>query len=432
MSVEAEPTTVSTVSADTAPQTLGGPRVVLVGDRRSSDGEGLVRDLEAAPSRVVARAWYGDESLHAIERHIPDAIVVDLAPSIDASIQTLRHVATAWPDLPVLVLPPEGGELAARALVVSDHIEIVARPLRPWTIASALSRLVPNGAYSEPTTQRVASPARGRIIAVIGSKGGVGTTTFAVNLAVQMKLSSGKRVSIVDLNIEQGDVALATDLISPRSITDLIREGDRLSPELVSSYLVEHGSGIRVLPAPPRPTGAIVDPSAARRVIGAVAATSDYAIVDLPRGLAPLQRTALQSADWVLVVVSNDVASLKNARFLIDAIGDLEKGPNQCHVVVNRVTERGGLDLGDCERALGRRALAELPYDDQLQASWTEGQPITQIATKSPYSRALTELATTFAHPTTRRPATGGGTLSKMGGLLKRKRETTVEDGAWL
>ncbi len=205
------------------------PRVVVVGDRRADDASGMEQDILAAPAEIVAHAWYGDEATQAIEAHNPEAVIVDLAPSIDASIKTLREVTAQWPALAIVVVPPEGGALAARSLVVSDRVEIIDRPLRPWTLASALARMVPE-ADRGPAGRAPPSPppTRARIVAVIGAKGGVGATTFAVNLSVALRQAGAKRVSLVDLNVQQGDVALATDIVPSRSIADLAGEGERL------------------------------------------------------------------------------------------------------------------------------------------------------------------------------------------------------------
>ena len=391
--------------ADAAsPSERAAPRVVLVGDRRADEAQGMVHDIEAAPAQVVAWAWYGDEALQEVAELAPDAVIVDLAASIDAAIETLRELAVTYPALPILVLPPDGGELAARSLVVSDRIEIVARPLRPWTVAGAFGRLLADMRIADAAERRelAPKPLRGRVIAVIGAKGGVGTTTFAVNLGIALRAAAAGRVSLIDLHVEQGDVALATDIVPARSITDLAREGDRLDPDLVASYFAQHGSGLRVLPAPPRPGRTGVDPTTAKRIVGMTAAQSDFVILDLPRGFAPLQRAVLQTADWVLLVIGNEVGSLKNGRVLLDALNDLDKGPNQLHIVLNHIRRGRGLSKRDCERTVGQRVFSELPHEHAHLMAWTEGRPLLELVRGSKYSRAVRDLARIFV-PTNKR-----------------------------
>ena len=403
------------------------PRVVLVGDRRADETQGMVHDIEAAPAQVVASAWYGDEALQAVAELSPDAVVVDLAASIDAAIQTLRELTSIHPALAIVVLPPDGGELAARSLVVSDRIEIVAKPLRPWTVAAALGRLLADAHGGDATEHRKAAPRplRGRVIAVIGAKGGVGTTTFAVNLGMALRAAAAGRVSLVDLNVDHGDVALATDIVPARSITDLAREGDRLDPDLVASYFTRHGSGLRVLPAPPRPTRTVVDPTTAKRIVAMTAAQSDFVILDLPRGFAPLQRAVLQTADWVLVVISNEVGSLKNGRVLLGALNDLDKGPNQLQIVLNHVARGHGLSKRDCERTLGRRVFSELPHEKAHLAAWTEGRPVMELARGSKYSQSVRKLARMFVPTSKRRSARHA--LSRLLSRPKSRAERTSQ-----
>ena len=406
--------------------TPAAPRVVLIGDRRANEAAGMVHDIQATPAEIVAQTWYGDEAVRSVETLKPDAVIIDLAPSIDASIQTLRQLTAVDPLLPIVVLPPDGGELAARSLVVSNRMEVVAKPLRPWTLADVLARMLGEpGTTLDDGEAPARAAARGRVIAVIGAKGGVGTTSFAVNLGVALRRAGAQRVSLVDLNIEQGDVALATDIVPGRSITDLAREGDRVEPDLVASYLTEHASGLRVLPAPARPAGAIVDPSMARRIIQMVARQSGFVLLDLPRGLAPLQRAALQASDWILVVIGNDVSSVKNGRLFLDAIDVLEKGPNQTQVILSQVAGRDGLSERECERALGRRVFMTLPHERLLQTAWNEGRTVLELTGRSSYSRAVTRIAGVFV-PSGRRRR--GGWRRALPGWPRRRAAASEQE----
>ncbi len=135
-----------------------------------------------------------------------------------------------------------------------------------------------------------------------------------------------------------------------------------------------------------------------------VAASSDFAILDVPRGFAPVQRAVLQLADWVLVIAGDDVSSLKNGRLLLDAIAGLEKGPNQTQVIFNRVIGKSAVSKRECEATLGRRVLADLPHERLLPTSWSLGQPLMEMDGRSSFSRTVNEVADAFV-PRPRRPS---------------------------
>ncbi|MCK4449924.1 MAG: response regulator, partial [Anaerolineae bacterium] len=186
----------------------------------------------------------GITATETILREVPTAQVVIL--SVQGETDYLRRAMLAGAR-DFLTKPPSGDELMStiRRVYEMGKTRTVMTPVQPSATAAASARM--QGGRRE-----------GCVIAVFSPKGGVGCTTIAVNLAVvlQHMLGSGQKVALVDTNFQFGDVDVMLNLQASRSIADLVPQIENLDRDMLSSVLTPHGSGIKVLLAPPHPEAA--------------------------------------------------------------------------------------------------------------------------------------------------------------------------------
>ena len=192
------------------------------------------------------------------------------------------------------------------------------------------------------------------IVSYLGTKGGTGTTTLAVNGAADIRRLTGRPTVVVDLKSGPGDVALFLGLRPRYSVLTALDHLAWLDPAILRRFIVEHDCGLHVLAAGDdftRP--GIRDADHMEHLLRALNAAYDYVIIDAGSSLAPPATTAMQLADAILLVANPDVPCLRNLQRIIDAVKAVGVARERLQIVLNRASEFGVLSTAQIERVLG-------------------------------------------------------------------------------
>ncbi len=232
---------------------------------------------------------------------------------------------------------------------------------------------------------------RAHIISVFGTKGGTGKTMISVNLAVALQ-SIGKKVLIVDLDLQFGDVGVFLDIPKFDTISDLIGEGV-FSNATVNSYLYQHSSGVHALCAPVSPEYAeLVKPEHINKIISAVSTDFDFIIFDLGPTIDEVALQALEICNDIYFVTNPEISTLKNTKVcmrVLDTLGQASK----VKMVLNK---EGSSDIRikDAEAALDMAMTFVVPSETRnVIASINRGIPIVLATPKSKVSKAIKSYA---------------------------------------
>lgn len=278
----------------------------------------------------------------------------------------------------VMLRPIDERELDARCEAL-DLRRRRSKELRPSTIVSATRR-----------------PGR-RLVAVYSPKGGVGTTTVAVNLALAMAAREPDGVAIVDLTPMGGHVATHLDLQPKLTIADLIRDSQgMITPEILrSTYLTRHELGILVLAGSPAPTTEpLMDAEETTRVLEGVLTAMPTVVVDLGSYLDERVKAALEYADDVIYVVTPDFPALKSVYGFLEFLNESGSKAADPTIVVNEQFALQTLTPADIDNALGRKVALRIPYDPLLYLrAANQGTPVFAGAPTSQPSRRFDQLA---------------------------------------
>lgn len=215
----------------------------------------------------------------------------------------------------------------------------------------------------ESRRARVRSDDEGMVIAVYGPKGGSGTTTIATGVAAALASTKGKRVALVDLDLQFGDVGIALDLRSANTVTDLLAHPGQIDRAIVDDIFVQHRSGIRALLAPETLALAkTVDPEALTRMIDQLREHFDHIVCDVASNWDDVSAAVLEAADRVILVTTPELAALKDVQRSVVAAPAL-RVDERVRLVVNRWPGKAGVDVPEIERALGRRVALTIGSD---------------------------------------------------------------------
>jgi pilus assembly protein CpaE len=257
------------------------------------------------------------------------------------------------------------------------------------------------------------------MLIVLGPKGGTGKTLTSCNLGVSLA-QADRRVALVDLDLQFGDVGLALGLKPQRPIYDLAKSGGSLDAEKVNAYLTEHSSGLRVLLAPTRPDHAgLVSIELLRETYAALRATHDFVIVDTPPGFTPEVIASIDGATDVCIVGMLDALSLKNTKLGLETLELMGFDPGRIRFVLNRADTKVGITKEDVLSIVGRQPDVLVPSDREVPLALNEGLPIVLANDRCEATRVFRELASRYIGATPvsapAAPAARTGVLARLG-----------------
>jgi pilus assembly protein CpaE len=256
-------------------------------------------------------------------------------------------------------------------------------------------------------TTRAQAPATrtgepGRLISVFSTKGGVGKTCIAINVAAAMAKRSPDPVVLVDGDLQFGDVAVMLSMQAQNTVLDAAAAVQYGDLELVQTLAdKEPSTGLLVLPAPieSMPTDALL-PGEMVNICAALQAIAGHVIIDLPSVFNDYVLAIIEASDDVLLVGSMDIPSIKNLKIGMQQL-DLQAvaGP-KLKLVLNHANAKVKLDVKEIERVLGMSANFPIPDDLAVPISVNSGKPVVVEEPKSPVSRALDCIAESLLGPT--------------------------------
>src|SRR5439155_14562178 len=187
----------------------------------------------------------------------------------------------------------------------------------------------------------------------LGLKGGSGKTLTSANLAVALA-AAGHRTTLVDLDLQFGDVGLALGLRPERTVYDLASSGGSLDAQKLEDFLMVHPSGLRALLAPARPDqAAVVTPDFLRDVYLVLREVNDFVIIDTPPSFSPEVIAAVDSSKEVCMVTMLDSLSLKNAKLGLETLERMEFDSDRVRLELNRADSNVGLPRDDVPAIMG-------------------------------------------------------------------------------
>jgi pilus assembly protein CpaE len=323
--------------------------------------EQALSDRRFAKSTVDVRLGGISEAHDFLARNsTPDVIIVesgDEKENLLAGIDMLSEVCD--PGTSVIVLGDKNDVALYRALVHRGVNDYLARPLTAPLVQDAVLEVC----------RDAEEQGMGRVLAFLGAKGGVGSSTLAGNVAWSLGQLFDEDVALLDLDIAFGTVALSFNLESQQNIDKILAERDRLDETLLERVMPSYDGHLNLLTAPASlQADAEVDFDSLGVLLELVQRRAAFVVLDLPHGWRPWIREILAVADEVVVTATLDLASLRDTKNLIDTLRQLRGDTDQVRVVLNRAggNKKNELKPRDFEAAIGGQPTAVLANDPNL------------------------------------------------------------------
>ena len=303
----------------------------------------------------VISAVDGAEGFRLWGTDLPDMILLDvMLPKLDGYqvAQKIRAEEGEGSHVPIIMLTAEREvEQKVRGLRAGAD-DYLIKPFHPAELLARIKSLL---ARFAPRDTLLARPPMGRILAFYGAKGGVGTTTIAINAAIAFHRELGRKVCLVDGNLQFGDHRVFLDLgLDRKSIVDIVT-APSIDGDLIRNVIVKHDSGVDLLLAPPSPeTAELVRPEHLPFITDQLTSMYDYILVDVDKRLDDVNLGVFEAADTVFVVMTADLSCLKNVRLILETMGHLGYAGDKVQLVLNRSNAFTGINVKNAEGALRR------------------------------------------------------------------------------
>jgi len=300
----------------------------------------------------VVSAVDGAEGFRLWASELPDLILLDvMLPKLDGYqvAQKIRAEEGEGSHIPIIMLTAEREvEQKVRGLRAGAD-DYLIKPFHPAELLARIKSLL---ARFAPKELMLARPPLGRVLAFYGAKGGVGTTTIAINAAIALHRELGRKVCLIDGNLQFGDHRVFLDLgLDRKSIVDVVT-APSMDQDLIKQVLAKHDSGIDLLLAPPTPeTAELVTTDHLPVILDHLRDLYDYILVDIDKRLDDINLGILESAETIFVVMTADLSCLKNVRLVLETIGHLGFA-DRVQLVLNRSNAFTGISVKNAEGAL--------------------------------------------------------------------------------
>ena len=276
--------------------------------------------------------------------------------------------------------------------------DVIARPFDARELEARVEALLLRFQRSRdipPTSMDTGEVRRGRrIIAVFSPKGGVGTTTIAVNIATLATQLHPDRTLLIDLDLQFGQVATHLNLPLNHSVADLARDEEALRDlDLLRTYITVHPNGLHVIGAPGSPELAqLVTARHVERLLATVIPGYDAIILDAGSSLDERTLAAFEQAECIVVPITAELGALKALHTVIEYLRETgDAVVDKMTLVLNGMFPKEPLRTTDVETALAAKISMELPYDALVYVkAINEGVP---VITGSPRSSAADRLS---------------------------------------
>ena len=346
-----------------------------------------------------------EESWNALQEAPIDLLAIACGGHSDRALYFIESAQKQRPERPIVVLAEGAQNGFVRRVFEAGADDVLTLPEAPERVAFAFQKAVARRQGAAAASGIANAP----MVCVLGPKGGTGKTLTASNLAVSLALE-GKKVALVDLDLQFGDIGLSLGLTPDKTLYDLAKSGGSIDLEKLETYLTSHVSGVRVLLAPTRPDQAsFVSVDLLRDVFALLRASYDVVIVDTPPGFTSEVIAAIDVSTHLCIVGMLDSLSLKNTKLGLETLELMGYDESRIALLLNRADSRLGISDDDVSTILGRQPDVFVPSGREIAKSMTDGVPIVLAAERSEAAHAFKQLAERYTGPVTAPSLNGAG-----------------------
>jgi pilus assembly protein CpaE len=394
-------------------------RIVVV-DSDAESRTALRKILGGMPGAVVV-GEFGEvrQALLETPGRRPDLVLLEVPAGReeDMSGGTVRKFVDALPEAAILAMGSGVSAETVIKVIRAGAFEFLSRPVERVDLAEALEKVTRVRRGPAPSVRKT-----GRVLSVFSTKGGLGVTTVAINLAVCLAERAPDNTLLIELDTRQSDIATFLDVRPTYSVVDAFENIDRLDESFLRGLLTRHASGLWVLPGPLRMERTQLNGEQVRAGLEIIRSHFDNVVLDLRHDTSPGTFAGLEASDTIVFLTSLEVSALRSGAAGLAGFRLLGLDPHKVKVVVMREDTGEDVTLKHAREALGVPVYWRTPSDYQTVVSAINtGKPVVTAAPRSKFARNVRQLADML----------GGGAPGAKGASVSKKRAGSLLGMVW-
>jgi pilus assembly protein CpaE len=362
--------------------------ITLVVLSTALDSFKAIRAALASDNRAQLLAGGNDaeQVYEEIVRLKPTAAIIALGPYPEQAINLIQKLQSECPGTALISAAQNAsGDLILQSLRAGAR-EFLNLPIKPEELKTVFDRIA-----DFSVTHIDAPKKKGRMVAVFSSKGGVGTSFMATNLAASNK----ERTVLVDLNLQAGDLPLYLGVDPKYSIADIVENRSRMDEALIMSFVTPCTKNLSLLAAPKQADSADeIEPEHVFEVLQRLRECFDYVVLDPQHTFDSITLAALDQADEIILVLSLDIPAIRSTQRALEIFDRLGYPRKKVRIVVNRWSKQIDLDLRQVEKFVGEPSIGFVPSDYQTTVnSINLGTPLVLSEPNSKIAQEIKRIA---------------------------------------
>lgn len=358
---------------------------------------------------VIGEACNGEEAINLVRESKPDVVLMDINMPVKDGIRATEEITVLSPDTNVIMISVQGEQEYLKKAMAAGARDFLVKPFQGDELIETVHRVdaLSKKRKESKNIQTTPEEIKSKVISVFSTKGGVGKTTIATNLAVSLARLTRKKVALVDLDLQFGDVAVMLNVSLRSTISDLIKEFNLLDETNIEDYMVTHFSGIKVLSAPPKPEYAeYITTAHITKIIECLKSRFHYVVIDTSNIFNEVVLTSLDLSDQILYVSTLDLPTIKNIKSGLEIMDSLHYSNSKISIVLNKASEQFGIKYKDFEETLKYPIWAYIPEDSQtVITSANKGFPFVITRAETKVAKSLMSMARELSQEKTEQEA---------------------------
>lgn len=332
---------------------------------------------------------------------LPKIILIDIDGVSDAMPKLIRVIEALDGTSKVIAVGSTNDVQLFRGLLSAGAADYLVKPISPEAVASAFDNTEKAIAAERPAGE---GGEAGRTVTFIGVRGGVGTSTVAVNVAWILAHRLGYNTALFDLDLQYGTAALTLDLVPGRGLREALETPGRLDSLLIASSMVQESDRLSLLSGEEGLEENInLNGEAVAAVMADLKKNFAFTLVDLPRHRMGTQKKLLADSDMILLVAEQTLAAIRDVVRLKAAIKQIAPNARVLHIVSRTSPARAGeraaqVDLPTFERGIQDKIMTLVPEDPMPVAqAANRGMALAKIGPNTIIARSMLAIAETIA-----------------------------------
>ncbi|NQT25588.1 AAA family ATPase [candidate division KSB1 bacterium] len=332
-----------------------------------------------------------NSGINLIRKIEPVIVILSLFPSEESALLTATKISQKYPEVTLFVTAqPTDSKTIIRAMRAGAR-EFIVQPVNKEELITAVKNILRSN-----QDKKSGSSHQGKMISLMGAKGGVGTTTVATNIAIALKKNSNKEVLLIDLNLQFGNSAVMLDVRPKYTLTDIANSLETLDPSFLRTMLDKNETGVKVLGGPNNPEDAeMIQGLHIEKMLMLFRSLYDYIVIDTHMLFDDVTIRALDESDIVLLLSQLNVPTVVNTVRCLKLFQRMEYDNDKIRLVLNRYPASSDAKVKAMEKLFDYPVFWKIPDQkaDNMNESINLGIPITDFLPETKISQNLFDLA---------------------------------------